>query len=465
MEFLANKVAEILRAYPICDSCLGRQFSLLGTQTTNAQRGYSLKLYLTMQLHLESHELDEGKKSQAIEQLKIVADHGNHPPALELLSKLVPNASPNKEQTEGNKFKCYLCDNLFSQIHEIAGIAREKAKDYEFDNFLVGTALLPEISDREDEFRAKFQLTHGEAFKSHLNREVGKILQKEFNVPVEFKDPQLLFRIELGFSKLEISAQANPLFISGKYQKFERGIPQTHWPCTQCGGKGCPRCNNLGKMYPTSVEELVSSEVRDAAQGTETKFHGAGREDIDARCVGTGRPYVIEVKNPRRRHFDLKSVADLINKNTAGKVSVSDLQFSSKEYMQQLKTGAEYRQKKYRALCSLEPSMAKDRFEEKLRESQEKIQVIIQRTPTRVSHRRADLSREKRIYSINGKWLDDHTAEFTITAQGGAYIKELLSGDEGRTRPNISEIFGVQVTCKELDIVAVEESSENEKTS
>lgn len=464
MEFLANKVAEILRAYPICDPCLGRQLSLLGTQTTNVQRGYSLKLYLTMQLHLESQDLDDIKKSQAIETLKIIAHHGNFPPAKELVNKLVPDALTTMDQSVSDNFKCYLCDNLFSQVHNIADLARERAKDYEFDNFLVGTALLPEISDREDEFRAKFQLTQGEAFKSHLNREVGKILQKEFNVPVEFKDPQLLFRIELGFSKLEISVQANPLFIAGKYQKFERGIPQTHWPCTQCGGKGCPRCNNLGKMYPTSVEELVSSEVREAAQGTETKFHGAGREDIDARCVGTGRPYVLEVKNPHRRHFDLKTVADLINKNAAGKVSVADLQFSSKEYMQQLKTGAEYHQKIYHALCNLEPSITKEHFGEKLRECQEKIQIIVQRTPIRVSHRRADLSREKRIFSINGKWLDDHAAEFTITAQGGAYIKELLSGDEGRTRPSISEIFGVQVTCKELDIVAVEGTSNNEKT-
>ncbi len=465
MEFLANKVAEILRAYPICDSCLGRQFSLLGTQTTNTQRGYSLKLYLTMQLHLASQDLDVVKKSQAIEQLRFVAEHGNHPPAKEVLGKLAPSTPPNKGEPEGDKFKCYLCDNIFSQIHDIADIASQRAKDYEFDNFLVGTALLPEISDREDEFRAKFQLTQGEAFKSHLNREVGKILQKEFNVPVEFKEPELLFRIELGFSKLEISAQANPLFISGKYQKFERGIPQTHWPCTQCGGKGCPRCNNQGKMYPTSVEELTSPDILEAAQGTESKFHGAGREDIDARCVGTGRPYVIEVKNPRRRHFDLKVTEDLINKHAAGKVSVSDLQFSTKEFMQLLKTGAEYHMKTYHALCSMEPGLSEETFADKLKEVQQKIQVIVQRTPIRVSHRRADLSREKRIFGINGKWLDEHTAEFDIAAQGGAYIKELLSGDAGRTRPSISEIFGVQVTCKELDIVAVEGSSENEKTS
>jgi len=107
MALLADKVAEILRVYPICDACLGRQFSLLGTQTTNTQRGYSLKLYLTMQMHLDAQELDENKKAQAIETLKVIAEKGNHPPAAEVLGKLIPDAISHEEQTEGQKFKCY----------------------------------------------------------------------------------------------------------------------------------------------------------------------------------------------------------------------------------------------------------------------------------------------------------------------------------------------------------------------
>jgi len=34
-------------------------------------------------------------------------------------------------------------------------------------------------------------------------------------------------------------------------------------------------------------------------------LHGMGREDVDARMLGRGRPFIIEIKEPRRRHFDL----------------------------------------------------------------------------------------------------------------------------------------------------------------
>ncbi|NLA42040.1 MAG: tRNA pseudouridine(54/55) synthase Pus10, partial [Smithella sp.] len=39
----------IVRLGPICDSCLGRQFAMLSTGLTNAERGRSLKTVLAMQ--------------------------------------------------------------------------------------------------------------------------------------------------------------------------------------------------------------------------------------------------------------------------------------------------------------------------------------------------------------------------------------------------------------------------------
>ncbi|HMF32045.1 MAG TPA: tRNA pseudouridine(54/55) synthase Pus10 [Candidatus Lokiarchaeia archaeon] len=457
---LAQKISDILHQFPICDACLGRQFSMLGTQTTNHQRGYSLKLYLTMQKHVEVQETEGEEREQALQVLRELAENGHHLPAVQILPKISPEDQAAVEKYAAEKFHCYLCDNIFAQVKDIAEIAVARAKDFEFDNFLVGTTVLPEISDREDEFRAKFQLTHGEAFKSHLNREIGKVLQKQFDVPVEFKEPQLLFHIELGFEKLEVTAQANPLFIYGMYQKFERGIPQTHWPCNQCNGKGCERCNFLGKMYPTSVEELASKDIVEAAQGSESKFHGAGREDIDARCLGEGRPFVIEIKNPRRRHLDLQEVAQKVNESAGGKISVAGLRFSTKDVVQKLKADAEYHKKKYFAVATLEPGLTEEDFYAKLKEAQEQISIIQQRTPLRVAHRRADLTREKEVFSIEGRWIDENTAEFTIETQGGTYVKELLSGDTGRTRPSITGIFGVQVTCKDLDIIAVENNPE-----
>ena len=198
MEFLSSKVSEILQEYDICDACLGRQFSMLGTQTTNQQRGYALKLALTMQMHLEGQNLKvrlEDRHSTRLKTLHSIAISNPQGRCSAKLSAIEGGAdSPSNES-----FQCYLCDNIFSQVNDIADIAVLRVNQIEFENFLVGTTIMPEISDREDEFRARFQLTHGEAFKSHLNREIGKLLQKRLDLPVEFKDPQLTLPCRIRF--------------------------------------------------------------------------------------------------------------------------------------------------------------------------------------------------------------------------------------------------------------------------
>jgi tRNA pseudouridine synthase 10 len=46
-------------------------------------------------------------------------------------------------------------------------------------------------------------------------------------------------------------------------------------------------------------------------------------------------------------------------------------------------------------------------------------------------------------------------ATLTIEAESGTYIKELISGDDGRTRPSISEMIGVPCKVAELDVIEI----------
>lgn len=70
-------------------------------------------------------------------------------------------------------------------------------------------------------------------------------------------------------------------------------------------GKGCESCNFSGKQYLISVEELISAEFINDAGAKGSKFHGAGREDIDVRMLGNGRPFILELKSPLKRSLDL----------------------------------------------------------------------------------------------------------------------------------------------------------------
>ena len=84
-------------------------------------------------------------------------------------------------------------------------------------------------------------------------------------------------------------------------------------------------------------------------------LHGAGREDIDARCLDW-RPFVFELDSPRKRTLPLKRIQTEINKS--GKVKVTDLRPSDKKEVVRVKDLRP--DKTYRALIRLEKKIKKE---------------------------------------------------------------------------------------------------------
>ncbi|MBY8986945.1 MAG: tRNA pseudouridine(54/55) synthase Pus10 [Candidatus Lokiarchaeota archaeon] len=445
------KVLDIYREYYICPHCLGRMFSLLGTDTTNYDRGKSLLLTITMENHrtyLSRHKNHE----EAIAILKILAERARFSPAQSVL---------DREGIEYNKLipseKCYLCNDIFSNVPTYAKSALESLFNLEFKNILVGTALDSQIVNREDNFKAVFNLLNSESFKNHFNREVGKEISNSLEKPSEFANPDITVIYTLGFMSSEVNLIIRSIFIKGRYNKFIRGIPQTHWDCRACRGKGCESCNFTGKQYKTSVEELINPEFIIEAKAEGSKFHGAGREDIDVKMLGKGRPFVLELNYPKVRTLNLEKIQKKVNKRNKNKVKISNLAYSTKEQVKNLKFNAENTKKVYKALTSSFENITKEKFETILNELKSAFenQKIQQRTPNRVSHRRADKIREKKIYQIEGKYIKPKIFEFIIEAQGGTYIKEIIHGDNGRTTPSFTDIFGFPIECKKLDVLKI----------
>ena len=52
--------------------------------------------------------------------------------------------------------------------------------------------------------------------------------------------------------------------------------------------------------------------------GTGAKFHGAGREDIDVRMLGSGRTFVLEILEPKIRDLDLETLQEEVNNYARG---------------------------------------------------------------------------------------------------------------------------------------------------
>ncbi|MBN1109837.1 MAG: tRNA pseudouridine(54/55) synthase Pus10, partial [Methanomassiliicoccales archaeon] len=335
----------------LCDHCLGRPFAHVGTGTTNQRRGAELRALI-----------DEHRASRGLGPM--VHCH------------------------------CWLCEDIFDQVPRFAEAVVRKLEEVQYDNFLVGTRVDPMVQAREEELWSVVGQEFAEPIKSELNREIGKAVFAINGKEVEFKNPQVVALVDTRFAHVELDVA--PLFIYGRYRKLSREIPQTKWPCRVCQGKGCPRCSGTGKMYPTSVQELIGDVILPHAGAKEHFFHGMGREDIDALMLGTGRPFVIEISSPLVRNLDMEAVQGEINEKGKGLIEVMGLRVSTREEVRRVKEVDP--EKEYRVQVSIQGKVNKDRVDEVLRTFNRT--RIVQRTPVRVAHRRADLKRERCIIYV-----------------------------------------------------------------
>ena len=431
-ESILATARRILKLGPICDSCLGRQFAMLSTGLTNAERGRAIKTVLAM-------EATAAKDTVSVEDL-----------APSFRSARLSLGRKNEEDA-----RCTVClgEMRPENLERWRDRAAEALGEWEYKTFLVGTKMSGLLAENEELLLVDGGSTHAEAFKSELNREVGKLLAAQTGEQVELKKPDVVVHLDL--DKGEVELQVSSIFIYGRYRKLVRGIPQTRWPCRVCKGKGCPRCKGTGRMYHESVDELIKPAVTEASVAEDTTFHGAGREDIDARMLGTGRPFIVEAVRPKKRTINLNRLREEINRHAAGKVDVSELEMVNGDLVEKIKD-ADF-QKTYQALVRLGSDVPEEKLKSVLKEL---VGLIDQRTPTRVSHRRADKFRARNVYSADLIEVSGRSIRITIRGDSGLYIKELISGDGGRTRPSLAESLGVDAVVEELDVINVGEESD-----
>lgn len=378
----------------LCDACLGRLFGKLGHGYTNAERGGAVRADV---------RLPQGP--------------------------------------------CWLCAGLTSRYDGLARLVAKKVELWDFDTFLIGSKVDPEVQAREESLWSDLHVTSPEALKSEVNREVGKRVSDLLHKEPSLETPDLVAVVDTAFDHVDL--QVNPLHLRGRYRKLVRGIPQTRWPCNRCRGKGCVKCGGTGKMYPTSVEEILATEVMRESGGSGHALHGMGREDIDARMLGRGRPFVLEIKEPRKRHLDLASARDRVN--ASGQVEVDGFTLATRKDVVAIKS--DRADKTYRVVVRFATPVEEGRLIKELTFLE--AQPIAQRTPLRVVHRRADTTRQRSVRRAELLSTDGNVAELRVTAETGAYIKELVHGDQGRTKPSLADLLGVPCEVLELDVVDI----------
>nr|XP_047132390.1 tRNA pseudouridine synthase Pus10 isoform X2 [Hydra vulgaris] len=263
---------------------------------------------------------------------------------------------------------------------------------------------------------------------------------KESEISKYISFPPLSVRSLCTFS---VNTCQESIFIAGRYNKYSRELSQTPWIIE---GE---------RKTESSVQDLICGKMQEAVQASDNKFISSGREDVDVLMLGKGRPFAVELINPKVSGLErniVQELQDAINKST-DLISVRDLQVMHRGAIQKLKEGEEEKKKLYRARiwCPLPISAEKIDSVCILKNI-----VLMQKTPIRVLHRRPLITRERTIYETNLTRVDEFHYDLFITTQAGTYVKEFVHGDFGRTNPSLRTLLNADVDILELDVQNVE---------
>lgn len=246
--------------------------------------------------------------------------------------------------------------------------------------------------------------------------------------------------------------------VGGRYLKFSREYSQTPWAI-----KG-------QKLTEHSVSDCFADLIQKYHRADSTKFVTAGREDANVRMLGTGRPFYLEIINPRTPRLteeEYKQIENEINSQPIHKdnVQVRHLSFIKAEDTNIIKEGEETKTKRYRALVWLSEPLT-DELIERINKVGSEPFVIKQTTPVRVFQRRSAAIRPRTIHTSTIQRLKPNVdlsspeACFGVVklhTQAGTYIKEYVHGDLGRTLPNLATVGGIHsADLLELDVMDVD---------
>ncbi|KAF3321574.1 putative tRNA pseudouridine synthase Pus10 isoform X1 [Carex littledalei] len=244
--------------------------------------------------------------------------------------------------------------------------------------------------------------------------------------------------------QLVVACHRTPIYIAGRYLKYSRNVSQSRWIIDD------------ERMGEASVEELIGENVLQICRGDGYKFHSAGREDIDVRMLGSGRPFLVEVLNSRilPSYTEIERIADNINNSDKKLVGVGNLKLVGAEAWNMMREGEAEKQKEYAALVWISRPLTDD---DVCNLTSLKDLDVAQKTPIRVLHRRSPLERSKIIHWMKIENVEGTTQYFLLhlCTQAGTYIKEFVHGDLGRTHPSIGSILGCRAEILQLDVTDV----------
>lgn len=328
---------------------------------------------------------------------------------------------------------CQICRGLMSRLDFILSRIEETVNElYEFDTFTIGAVIPHDISEREDQIRARLKIRGKVSIKSHILNELRRKFETRTKKKVDFSVPDVSISVAVGNGRgVNVTAKARALTLAGRYIKKQRGIPQKQTMCAQCKGVGCGVCNN-SSLFGQSVESIISHQLVNLTKGNSPRFSWVGSEDQNSLVQGDGRPFFVRLSDPKVRALKSNLIIDTPEVYATidakpRRVPPSPIRFvtNTKIIVECANTITENNLNELNLLNN-----ARVKF-------QNKNKIIT-----------------KRIYSVKFNKINDNRFEITLLADGGFAIKKFVSGQHS-TSPNVSEIVDNKCESILFDITDV----------
>ncbi|KAL0209471.1 hypothetical protein RCL1_008309 [Eukaryota sp. TZLM3-RCL] len=227
----------------------------------------------------------------------------------------------------------------------------------------------------------------------------------------------------------------DPLYLFGFYSKLIRNIPHTPFA-----------------DYETSLSCISMNPFNSFFDSSSYRFESSGREDTDVRCLGR-RPFCTTFYDPKRIVLDC-SLLDTVNQSIPNDlVLLSNLKVSldGKYFRDFVKKGETSKSKKYRCVIHTDQAVDYSILESLVGRAIE----LAQKTPLRVVHRRALLTRTRSVMISSFERLNDYWFVLDLVTDAGTYVKEFVHSDLGRTKPSLCSLLAVSCEIAQLDVVDI----------
>jgi len=329
--------------------------------------------------------------------------------------------------------QCFVCKGVMDRTGKMAKLAARMARRFQFQTFSVGVSLPDGVQEREDELRSELKLKGSETIKTQAAKLLAGQISESLAKRIDRQRPDLTLLVDFGSEGVSVTTR--PVFYYGRYTK-PAGISQRRSFCEQCRGVGCKKCRGTGYERKPSVEEALRKKLTGFAGSQKMTFTWLGSEDRESRVCSPGRPFVAEVKSPRKRRLPKRFGVRV----RGGIVSVS----SGKTL-----PSKPVRLPPFRFVTKIRATAASKVTPEGLSELKSRFRRAAVRFDR--PHSRPAV---KMVYRASGK-ASGRSLLIEAELDGGLPVKRFVSGE--LVSPSVSEVLKTEVGCRSFDICGVKE--------